>query len=351
MDNLVARLGPAGYFEFYGERYGITKEGKLPPAMWQFPSGGATAADYKPAPRAAFPTYGFSVSRSEGMNIAVPVQGVPVGLNLLNSASADGTITIKDAYTFGLSVKELQQEVNNWADANPTFLSQFQPVQARNTKDRNDQFFLRVVNRVYMTKEMAISLFSNEATAGSGSAGIPQPVDLLNIGNKTTNATENFRAINKIINEGTPPATQPARPAAGGADMGAAPAAGGTVKVTMASSRSVSLSETFDRPLVIGFIAFDLPILAGGKLGAPVATQAQLDRRLTVLKTQDVDYGPDANTPAIRKWLKDEANRKQLGAFLQTKGMTGREIPEVINGDKYRDLRREVVQQFKIEGQ
>jgi hypothetical protein len=40
----------------------------------------------------------------------------------------------------------------------------------------------------------------------------------------------------------------------------------------MASSRAVALSETFERPLIIGYLGFDFPILPDGSLGSPVAT-------------------------------------------------------------------------------
>ena len=90
LENLVTRIYPEGYFDFYRGRYGIQNAGAFPPGMWQFPPPAGTPVDYAMAPRAAFPTYGFTVSRSEGLNAAAPVQGIPVGLNLLNSASADG---------------------------------------------------------------------------------------------------------------------------------------------------------------------------------------------------------------------------------------------------------------------
>jgi len=384
LENMVARLAPGGYFEFYSGRYGITDDKTMPPGMWQFPPAG-TDADFKSAPRAGFPSYGFSVSRSEGMNVAVPVQGIPIGMNLLNAASADGTVTIKDAYTFGLPIAELQREVYNWAALNPGFLKQFEPIgegsgatapsatsRAGRKKQNQDRFFLRVVNRVYLTKQVAISLFSNQATGGSASAGVPRPVELLSIGGKT-DATEKFKQVNRIINEqpsaagAAAPAPSPA-PADGGAapaDGGAArapaaapstPAVGGTVKVTMASSRSVSLNETFDRPLVIGYIAFDLPILAGGQLGAPVATLAQLDLRTANGKQAPVMYGEpqpllygiDDNTPALRAWNRDKGNHEKLIEYLAKKGLAEREIPYVLNAEKYKDLRSDIVSEFKV---
>ena len=90
LENLVTRMYPEGYLDFYKGRYGIEDDKSIPPGLWQFPKTAGGAVDYARAPRAAFPTYGFSVSRSEGLNAAVPVQGIPVGLNMLNSSSATG---------------------------------------------------------------------------------------------------------------------------------------------------------------------------------------------------------------------------------------------------------------------
>jgi hypothetical protein len=44
----------------------------------------------------------------------------------------------------------------------------------------------------------------------------------------------------------------------------------------------VTLSEQFERPLVIGYIGFDLPILKGGRLGAAISTLSQLTERTTI---------------------------------------------------------------------
>ncbi|MCW5627164.1 MAG: hypothetical protein KIT73_20775, partial [Burkholderiales bacterium] len=107
LENLVTRLPVSGYRDFYRGWRGVDTDGMpTPPRGWQFP-GDDAAADYALAPLAAFPSYGFSVSRSTGLNVAIPVQSVPVGLNLLDSASADGTITLKDAYTYALPARSL----------------------------------------------------------------------------------------------------------------------------------------------------------------------------------------------------------------------------------------------------
>jgi hypothetical protein len=273
------------------------------------------------------------------------VQSVPIGLNLLDSASADGTVTIKDCFTYGRGINDLQPLAQRFAQDNADFVRQFAPTEGK-------QFFLRVVNRVYLTKRLDVSLFSNQSTGGSLSGGVPRPVDLLNIGNSGTNASAIFAEVNKVINK---PTTQPISQPATGAGahspttQPAAPAIGATVNVTMASSRSVSLTETFDRPLVIGYIAFDLPILNDGKLGAPVATFSKLEQIKVLQGNDDVQFENDANSARIRAWLDGKPeHRQQLNSFLvdRFKPSPPPRIPLVINGEQHAALRQEIVDRW-----
>jgi hypothetical protein len=52
---------------------------------------------------------------------------------------------------------------------------------------------------------------------------------------------------------------------------------GGSLRVTAASSRFITMREDFDPPLVIGYLAFDIAILANGEIGPPIPTHSQLD--------------------------------------------------------------------------
>ena len=114
LENLVTRLSPSGYARFYRGWPHVADGDNAPPRPWQFPKADAPDADYSSAPLAAFPTYNFSVSRSGGLNMAIPVQGVPIGLNLLDSASANGTITLKDAFTYALPARTMYDAIQQW---------------------------------------------------------------------------------------------------------------------------------------------------------------------------------------------------------------------------------------------
>jgi len=109
LDNLVDRLTPGGYCKFYGQSfmYGDdpTKLCKPLPVTWLTPGQNPTA--WAAAPAASFPTYSFSARKGGGFNLALPVQGVPVGLSLLGGDAAQGSVTIAGAKTYGVDTVSL----------------------------------------------------------------------------------------------------------------------------------------------------------------------------------------------------------------------------------------------------
>ena len=122
------------------------------PHQWQFPATRTTGTDWTSAPAAAFPTYTFSIKRGQGVNLAVPVQSVPVGLSLMNSGTATGSIAISDASTYGVPIGFLDRQVDEWArcPVNRAILARFAPTtDPKSGKEK--QRFLRVIARVYVT--------------------------------------------------------------------------------------------------------------------------------------------------------------------------------------------------------
>jgi hypothetical protein len=353
LENLVTRLPLTGYAEFYPGWPKIGDGADAPPRPWQFPTPEAADADFSHAPLAAFPTYNFSVSRGGGLSVAIPVQSVPVGLNLLDSASANGTITLKDAYTYGLPVRRTYDAIHTWSRDNVDYLKQFEPTiptQEGKVVTKAQVFYLRVINRVYLVKSVDVSLFSNRAASAAGSAGVPQPVQLLNIANANTDAAKQFEAINQILASAGSPAPAGSANAGAAGDASAMPppvAVGGSVKLAMATSRSVSFVETFRRPLAIGYLASDYAILKGGVLATPTPTFSILEGR-PVMSGQAVPYqGCDADCLRIRPWLKQAGNQAKLESWLETKGGSV-SIADLLTGN-HADLRRNVVNEL-IEG-
>jgi hypothetical protein len=342
LENLVTRLPLSGYARFYRGWPQVEEGDKAPPRPWQFPKDDSPDSDFSRAPLAAFPTYNFSVSRSEGLNVAIPVQSVPLGLNLLDSASANGTITLKDAFTYALPARTMFDAIQQWCRDNADYLRQYEPTEPTGQgKTPPNKFYLRVINRVYLVKTVDVSLFSNRGFGLGGSAGVPQPVQLLNIAN-ATEAAKQFAAVNEILSNATSPAAKPAESAAAGETSAPQPlAVGGTVKLAMATSRSVSLVETFHRPLVIGYLASDFAIKAGGKCAAPVPTLSVLEGR-GAAAGQTIEYlGCDENCARIRPWVKQAANQQKLEAWLEKEG-GAIAIADFLTGD-YAGLRQRVV--------
>ncbi len=326
LENQLTRLSVAGYPAFYSQWPGVDGADAIaPPRLWQFPHGAeAGDADFARAPLVAFPSYSFAVSRSGGLNVALPVQGVPLGLNLLDSASATGTITMKDAYTYGLPAQVLQQALEEWVAGNGAYVRQFAPpAPAAQGSKGSKPFFLRVVNRVYLVKTVDISLLANRSSGAAADVGAGKAVELLNLGTEKETARR-FDEINAVISKANHKV----------ADAVAGELPGGSVKVAMATSRTISLVETFARPLVVGYLAFDFPILAGGRIGPPVATFSQLENRpqLTGVPIQYTGCDPDCRS--LRAWLKaDPANKAALATWLETNG-GGTAIADLLTGDK-----------------
>jgi hypothetical protein len=119
---------------------------------------------------------------------------------------------------------------------------------------------------------------------------------------------------------------------------------GGTVKLAMATSRSVSLVETFHRPLVIGYLASDFAIVAGGRCATPVPTLSILERR-TVAPGRTIEYqGCDENCSRIRPWLKQAGSQQKLATWLEKEG-GGIAIADLLTGD-YATLRHRAVKEL-----
>jgi hypothetical protein len=266
LDNMIYRVGPQGYKEFYRNSF-LTNDDLTLPKDW-------LTADpaWSSAPTAKFPTYSFSVKRGGGLNLAVPVQGVPIGLSLLGGDAAYGSIVIADAKTYGVDVISLDKDVRDWAGKNQEFLANF-------SSSEGKQNYLRIVNRVYLTGKVNISIQSGRSVSVSVSAGAPKPVNLVapDVGpdagkNTMETYTKNVDRLNVMIEEGLKKTKI--------SDKVDQLMPGGTVKVVAASSNSISLDETFLRPVAIGYLGFDMQIGSGGELGPPIPTYAILSREV-----------------------------------------------------------------------
>ena len=209
------------------------------------------------APRAAFPTYSFAAKSGFGFSAAIPVKGIPVGLNYLRTDQVRGSVTIADARTYAANELELYQNLLKWTqnDAVRGILSE--------TVDKSEgrPVFLRVVSRVYQTGAVIVSLTRSDASGAGLSVGKAPKVSMLN-----TNGSldENYKRVLEALNDTN------SNPVTALKDAGAA------VKFIGASESSVALAESFDRLLVIGYLGFDVPVYPGGDIGVPIPTFQRL---------------------------------------------------------------------------
>lgn len=268
LDNLLARLNPGGYADFYAHNFFPKNSTNDLPSDWIRPGG--TNQSWQLAPHAAFPSYSFTVRNGAGLNLAVPVQGVPVGLSLMASDAASGSVQIQDAHTVGVDTLSLYQQVMEWGAVNQSFLKNYGT--ALGAKNRN---YLRVVSRLYVTGRMTVSLKDASSRSGGADVGVPKPVNLLMpelpAGGSNApdtnlrNYTNAFSTLSQMVAAATA-----AKDAAGNI------LPGGSLRLAAASSRSVSIDETFNPPLTLGYLGFDCTIEADGKLGPPIPTHANL---------------------------------------------------------------------------
>jgi len=181
----------------------------------------------------------------------------------MNSGAASGSVTIADAHTFGLDIVRLEKLMRDWATDNRALLRPYHPSVGEDGEVQ--RHYLRVVSRVYVTGRVNVTVKNDESFGGQAGAGATKDKGVvlkgLEQGATSKNFLEAISALNRVAEDQLP-----------GAD----------VKVATASSRSVTLNETFPRPMVIGYVGFDLPILTGGRLGPPISTLSQLDGRPTL---------------------------------------------------------------------
>lgn len=264
-----ARLKDLDYKSLYFDGYWKDEFGAVPHARPERggagainPGGPGLALTEVKAARAAFPSYSFQVNNQQGLGLAIPVKGVPVGLNFLNADNATGSLLIGDARTYGAEAGQIYAALQNWLYGNSAARNILKTTVAQS----NAEFLLlRVISRVYLTGGMVVSLTRAGTSGAVVTAGNAPNVSLVNAdGNIKDNVAATLKALEDSAN---PPSLE----------------AGARVKFLSASNSSVTLSESFDRMLAVGYVGFDVPIFHDGTLGAPIPTFERLEN-LTLAK-------------------------------------------------------------------
>jgi hypothetical protein len=213
------------------------------------PGGGADGSAVSPArpapievaaPRVSFPTYNFTVDRSQGLSLAFPIQGVPVALNFLAAQKAVGTVAIADARTYAADATQLNAKLEEWARQ-----PEVQALLIGAARASPKQVYLRVVKRVYLAGSVDVSIANTSQTSGAGRAGMLSE-DAADPQVSPEDFEKRLSKQAKILTELQGIASQQG--------IGAA------VKFTEVSDRSVSLRQAFEVPQVVGYLGMDVPV-------------------------------------------------------------------------------------------
>ncbi len=468
IDHRFGRIPVKGYKDYYNGGYGVTETANVP-RHWQFPKGStwmdesgavsdvplteANAASAKTsdktkdflktawpmAPRAGFPSQTIRIKKGEGFNAALPVQGVPVALGALGAREAVATITLSDAYTYGVDETSLRNDLETWSQtpAASRYLEDYatsKPPQrgllaSKNFASKNQgKRYVRVVTRVYLVRGVNISISNTGASSWKLSGGEPKdatnaadnlllndskdeekllksmaggfasqtlktdavavtpgPTGITTVTTQTKSAdgavtnTTTSNQPNEILPELAPAkkqldlidqqlALEEQRDALAGREaalntskmkrefenaatlaafsrssmkdaFGGYQLPGGTLRVTSATHRSISMNETFTRPLVIGYHALEFAILEDGTLSRhPVSTFARLDQGVEPMQEIPTYLYDDVNRVVQRWYLASTANQKTLQRWMTARKMNPLDAPDLMVGDQHRKL-------------
>ncbi|HVY70354.1 MAG TPA: hypothetical protein VHH73_10530 [Verrucomicrobiae bacterium] len=301
LDEAVVRLKYTDFSGIYFNGYWTNGFGNTPHPAPVFTNSGVftNVLTEAPIPRAAFPSYSFNAQSGFGINLALPIQGIPVALSYLNSQKVDGSVTISDARTYAGDFGELTRLLKEWGDANPNFLRET----ALQAWPR--PVFLRVVSRVYYARAIDVALHRSGSQGGGAKAGVVNDVSLM-----ATNGdvAQNYTNVLGLLSTMATTA-------------GNAAQAGGAVKFVSASDSTVGLSQSFDRLLAVGYLGYDFPISTNGAIGTPVPTFAHLKRAVPE---------PSVNfAPATAILLPAELQARRV-ALAQRLGQSGNNMAEKI---------------------
>ena len=298
---LLTRLDLLPYDEFYKDSYW---KGLYSSAPHPRPTPLNSEAI---APRAAFPSYTFSVDRSEGLQLALPIQGIPFGLGLMGAARATGTVTISDSYTYGIDISHVYESLRNWSQCGTAMRSTLAAME----ESSESQIFLRAVTRVYLAKELDVSLANIESRGGGADAGQAHQINLPTLPSDTANGDDVLGAYAGSLDQLSEPFN--------GDDSG------GPFRFTQIDQHTVSMKQTFDRPLVVGFAGFDVKVLPGGNLSAPIPSFTVLASDISPDKfTGPIPFTDDKGlSDAYVEWLLADSgeNRDLVVRFLVDKGI------------------------------
>lgn len=309
LDQLVTRFHALDYRAFYQNGYWTGTYASIAHVRPGWPTPPATAVPVE-APRAAFPSYNFSVQRGVGLQLAIPLHGVPVGLGIMGASRATGSVTINDAYTYGVDSESLLRQLYAWWRSSPDIAETFQEI----VKQTNSPVYLRVVTRVYLTGGVVVSLTNLDAVAAGADVGAAPELKLLDLSTEDPEKVEASIAAYKAALEAI----------SGQLNEMQNNAPGGAVRFAQASQRSVTMNQTFDRPLVIGYLGFDVRVYDTGQLSAPIPSYSVLNGYVVDGSFAPIPWGTADDgglSDLYVEWLILPGNRDKMVTWLRDQGL------------------------------
>jgi len=343
-EQLLVRLHPEGYHRFYLKSHGTRGRDDIP-HHWKFPKG-AFGSAYEPkegdkpsdnppnkwhfGPIAAFPSYGFDIQQGQSFSLSIPVKGVPVAMSILGAQAAKCSLTIKDAHTYAIDTLQIEKQVRDWAADNRGFLRSFRPKEADKwcifTTRPKEQYYVRIVTRVYLAREFNVSVSTVDSGGLGLTAGLKMPADMAqpqaNADGKY-DTSKIYKDTLDTINSNLKAAPDPTGKPAG-------PNFGASLRVVAASSRYVSLDEKLPRPVAVGYLAIDLPIMADGVLGRRVSTLGLLESGRE--PTLGEHLGPQSHLTGkiaydVYRWLRGDQQDSKAAKLVDRMGQFAADIP------------------------
>ena len=329
LDQLVTRLDPLDYAAFYSSEW-IARDKAALEASAAAPT--ASSGEVLGAPRAAFPSYNFEVDEEKGLQLAIPIQGVPAGLGYMNTSRATGSVTIRDAYTYGIDSESIIGRLQEWWEENPQVRRTLSDV----AQQIDEPIFLRIVTRVYLTGGVTVNLVNTSDTETSVTAG----------------------ASGAAGTGGDAPESEDgAEGGAAGAATTAIPSAAPSASYDFSqqSSRAVTFDEDFARPLVIGFRGFDVKVFEDGRLSAPIPSFATLSGQADAAKISEASIhrvGGDQTIRIVDEWIdQDFSNFDRLEAWIERERLKVA-VADFVHESAYRDARKRAIEELgMVEGQ
>lgn len=372
IDHEITRLSTLDYQSYYQQGYWSGDFSKTPHQRPGLNNSEGSLNEVVIAPRAGFPTYSFSIDRNTGIAAALPIQSIPIAFGFLNTKKATASVTLDDAYTYGIPSEEAYRKLIAWYLDDPTIRTTLNRMANQSKRNGSEQadgayqgLYLRVITRVYFARSVKVTITSDEIVDANATAGIFPSIKTLSAADVTAQKVEErISAYNKLVNGMTKTVNGKAlNPTSG---TGPAATTGGSIKFTQLTASSVSMNEEFKRAVIIGISGFDVKINDKGELSAPIPSFVILNDDIPAEdKAAAFDFeGFDAwiaaqiqeasiqnqspLTKAYLKWLTQPDSkaerRNTVSNFLASKGKSDLD-PASLQNEQHKDL----LEEFSLE--